>query len=177
MPAPKGNQFWKARTKHGRDKLFTTPEILLEACLEYFEWVDRNPLYEYQLKTTKGRVHKIPVPKMRAMTIGGLCIFLNINQSTWFDYAKQKGQEGEDKEITKDFSNICTRVMEIIRNQKFAGAAADLLNANIIARDLGLKDKSEIDHSGYIETAERPKISRDDWLRLHGLDPDKAKEG
>ena len=32
---------------------------------------------------------------------------------------------------------------EIIRRQKFEGASADLLNANIIARDLGLADKAE----------------------------------
>lgn len=26
MAAPKGNQFWMLRSKHGRDKLFATPE-------------------------------------------------------------------------------------------------------------------------------------------------------
>ena len=35
---------------------------------------------------------------------------------------------------------------QIIRTQKFEGAAAELLNPNIIARDLGLADRSE--HSG-----------------------------
>jgi hypothetical protein len=39
---------------------------------------------------------------------------------------------------------VTTRVDEIIRTQKFQGAAADLLNPNIIARDLGLSEKSEI---------------------------------
>lgn len=34
-----------------------------------------------------------------------------------------------------------TRVEQIIRQQKFEGAAAELLNPNIIARDLGLADK------------------------------------
>lgn len=28
MAAPKGNQFWMLRSKHGRDKLFATPEAL-----------------------------------------------------------------------------------------------------------------------------------------------------
>ena len=44
----------------------------------------------------------------------------------------------------QDFSEVTTRVDEIIRTQKFQGAAADLLNPNIIARDLGLADKSEL---------------------------------
>ena len=33
---------------------------------------------------------------------------------------------------------------QIIKTQKFEGAAAELLNANIIARDLGLADKKEL---------------------------------
>ena len=46
MGAPKGNQFWKARAKHGRDKIFKTPDALWKAACEYFEWVDDNPLEE-----------------------------------------------------------------------------------------------------------------------------------
>ena len=37
---------------------------------------------------------------------------------------------------------------EIIYNQKFTGAAADLLNPNIIARELGLADKQQNEHTG-----------------------------
>jgi hypothetical protein len=43
MAAPKGNQFWMLRSKHGRDKLFATPEALWEAACEYFQWCDENP--------------------------------------------------------------------------------------------------------------------------------------
>lgn len=43
------------------------------------------------------------------------------------------------------FSDITTRAEEIIYDQKFSGAAADLLNANIIARDLGLKEQSQVE--------------------------------
>ena len=65
----------------------------------------------------------------------GLCIFLDISQETWFDYSKKK-----------DFSDVTKKIDKIIRTQKFEGASADLLNANIIARDLGLAERSE--HSG-----------------------------
>lgn len=43
MAAPKGNKFWMLRSKHGRDKLFATPELLWEAACEYFQWCDENP--------------------------------------------------------------------------------------------------------------------------------------
>jgi hypothetical protein len=42
----------------------------------------------------------------------------------------------------KDLLPITTRVESLIYEQKFSGAAADLLNANIIARELGLVEKN-----------------------------------
>lgn len=135
MPAPKGNKFWEARSSHGRKPKFASPDDLWVGCLEYFQWVEDNPLYESQAFAYQGDIKDHPVAKMRAMTIAGLCIFLDIDQTTWRDYASKE-----------DFSIVTTRAEEIIRTQKFAGAAAGLLNANIIARDLGLAEKSE--HTG-----------------------------
>ena len=134
MAAPPGNQFWKARTKHGRDKLFASADLLWEACTEYFQWVEENPLWENKVTQYQGEVINMPVAKMRAMTISGLCLFLDITRETWGQWRK-----------SKDFSDVVRRAEEVIYSQKFAGAAADLLNANIIARDLGLKDSSEHD--------------------------------
>lgn len=46
--APRGNQFWKLRSKHGRDRLFETPDLLWEAATEYFNWVDAHPWYKVE---------------------------------------------------------------------------------------------------------------------------------
>lgn len=135
MPAPIGNQFWKVRSSHGRGAKYESPDMLWDACCEYFEWVDANPLYEAQAFAYQGTVTMQPVAKMRAMTLAGLCIFLEITFQNWTEYREREG-----------FSDITTRVDAIIRTQKFEGASAGLLNASIIARDLGLSEKSE--HSG-----------------------------
>lgn len=137
MAAPKGNEFWKARSSHGRKPIFPSPDDLWSACVEYFAWVEQNPLYESQAFAYQGVVTIEEIPKMRAMTLAGLCIFLDINRSTWDEYRTREG-----------FSEVSTRVDEIIRSQKFEGAAAGLLNANIIARDLGLADKNELTGKG-----------------------------
>ncbi|MBN3043339.1 DNA-packaging protein [Pectobacterium brasiliense] len=134
MAAPKGNRFWEARSSHGRNPKFESPDVLWEACCEYFSWVEANPLWEMKAFAYQGVVTQEPIAKMRAMTIIGLCIFLDIDRSTWLAY---KAKE--------DFSIITTRAEEIIYDQKFSGAAADLLNANIIARDLGLKEQSQVE--------------------------------
>ena len=136
MAAPIGNQFWKARTKHGRDKIFSDSDSLWEACCEYFQWVEDNPLFESKAFAYQGVVTQEQVAKMRAMTISGLCIFLDIDDDTWDLYRKRD-----------DFIGVTNRVESIIYHQKFQGAAADLLNANIISRDLGLADKTESKHN------------------------------
>ena len=43
------------------------------------------------------------------------------------------------------FSELTAMIDSIIRTQKFEGAAADLFNANIISRDLGLVDRQARD--------------------------------
>lgn len=136
MAAPPGNQFWKARTKHGRDKLFDSAEVLWSACCEYFQWIEDNPLIEVKPFAFQGVVTQESIPKMRAMTIEGMCLFLDISTSTWYEWRK----------TNDDFSDIVTKAESVIRSQKFAGAAADLLNANIIARDLGLSDRVQNDN-------------------------------
>jgi hypothetical protein len=134
MSAPVGNKFWEARSSHGRAPIFGSPDELWVSCVEYFEWVEANPLYESQAFAYQGNVTLKKLPKMRAMTLEGLCIFLDIAKRTWDGYRERE-----------DFVPVTTRVDEIIRTQKFQGAAADLLNPNIIARDLGLSDKSAVD--------------------------------
>jgi|SRR5690625_993089 len=139
MAAPKGNTYWTRRRKHGRDPIYSDPEDLWNDCVEYFEWVEENPLKEEKVFHTNGKVTRAEVPKMRAMSISALCLWIGIDDSTWYEYAKKE-----------DFSDVTTRAERVIYSQKFEGAAAEFLNANIIARDLGLKDKQETEHSGQV---------------------------
>lgn len=133
MAAPIGNRFWEARASHGRGTEIESAEALWEKCVEYFEWVEQNPLHEMKAFMFQGVVVTEAMPKMRAMTLNGLCNFLGITLQTWLNYR-----------VREEFLDVTTRVDQIIRQQKFEGAAAELLNPNIIARDLGLAEKSEL---------------------------------
>lgn len=142
----KGNQFWKARSSHGRKPIFASKELLFDAACEYFQWVDDNPLKKAVVY--QGEVKLEEEPLMRAMTIEGLCIFLDIGRRTFQDYEERD-----------DFSLVTEAIKNIIRTQKFEGATAGLLNANIIARDLGLADKTEskqivMSHEEWLDTLE-----------------------
>ena len=139
MGAPKGNQFWKLRSSHGREKLFETPELLMEACQEYFNWCDAHPWYKVEASkspTIKKDQQLIKVPTAIPYTLSGLCIYLDASESWWREFRKNPS-------LSKDFLSVITRVEEIIRTQKFTGAVVGAFNANIIARDLGLTEKTE----------------------------------
>ena len=74
---------------------------------------------------------------MRAMTIAGFCLFARITRDTFNRYEKDKA-----------YSDICALIKEVIYTQKLEGAAADLLNPAIVARELGLADKKDVTTNG-----------------------------
>lgn len=134
MAAPKGNEYYLLRSTSGRDKIYKTPKALAEACNEYFKWCEENPLIEIDFRGKDAQ--RVELPKMRAYTMEGLCSFLDITSKTFRNYEERK-----------DFLPITTRVRDIMRKQKLEGAAAGFLNPSIIARELGLTDKKEIDQT------------------------------
>lgn len=146
MAAPKNNKFWELRTKHGRDKLFSTPDLLWTAATEYFQWCDDNPWIKNEaIKSGDLAGQIIKVPTSRPYTIKALCLYLGVNAQYFTDF--KNGLKPNEKDIDKDFSLVITRIEETIYTQKFEGATVGTFNANIIARDLGLTDKKELDHT------------------------------
>lgn len=131
-----GNQLWKHRQKTGA-KLYDTPQQLMDACYEYFKWVDENPLI---VKKSMSGGALVDVPIHRAMTAAGLSIFLGITQRTWTNY-----------KASEELSEVCEVVEEIMFENKFVGAAAGVFNAAIIARDLGLADKKQVESNLTVE--------------------------
>lgn len=147
MAAPAGNRFWEQRSKHGRDKLFATPQLLWEAACEYFSWCENNPFYETKaMSVSQGMnsgssIELIEIPIKRPFTLHGICLYFGCST----DYFRAfKSQEREGKE---DFITVISEIEQTIYDNKFSGAASGFFNANIIARDLGLADKSELKHS------------------------------
>jgi len=147
-----GNDAWRARSTHGRKPKFDNAETLEAACLEYFQWAEDNPLMTVELVKFQGEGKLVQVPKMRATTILGLCNFLDIDRSTWKGYRAKP-----------DFSHICGWVEGAIYQQKFEGAAADMLNASIIAREIGLSDKEASEETAVPNVMLVPVMSADDW--------------
>lgn len=141
MGANKGNQFWKLRSKHGRDKLFTTPDLLWDAACEFFQWCEENPWVKTET-TKKPHGEDIKTtPTERPFTLEGLALYCGASTDWWRQF---KGRLDNEKD--KDFVTVVTRIENVIYKQKYEGAAVGAFNANIIARDLGLTDNKVIDN-------------------------------
>ena len=138
MAATVSNEFWKLRSKHGRDKIFKSPKILQEAVDEYFQATSERSVTEQHWVGKDGdevvKHHYVP------FTIQGLCNFLDISFQTWENYKNKEGYE--------DYFDVITRAEQIIYQQKFEGPATGFYNPNIIARDLGLVDKKDLTTEG-----------------------------
>lgn len=131
--AKKNNKTWALRSKHGRDKIFSNPTILLEAVGEYFAWADKNPWYKSEaLKSGELAGKIIEIPAQRPYTLKALCHFLDVDFTTWQLYKERE-----------NFKAAVTLVEEYIYTQKLEGAIVGVFNSNIIARHLGLVDKTD----------------------------------
>lgn len=114
------------------------PSELWSKAIEYFKWCRENPLYAAMV------VNKAiqPVARMRAMTEIGFCLYAGISREVFVRY--KSGEIGK-KKYGPEYQKIAKLIADCIFRQKFEGASADLLNASIIARDLGLADKKQVE--------------------------------
>lgn len=160
MAANKGNQFWKRRSKHGRDKLFSSPELLEEEANKYFSYTESHPEYKAEQnkmpakptvtkdkETGEATVHYPPsiisLPTKVPFSLKGLCLYLNCSESYFRVFKKTIADKEEATKEDKDFLYIIERIEDIVYVQQYNGAASGFFNANIISRALGLSEKTE----------------------------------
>lgn len=119
--------------KTGRPSRFKNPKQFLSECCEYFQWANDNPWIKKEaVKSGDNAGMIIDIPTQRPYTIAGLCLRLGVNQSTFYEYEKQK-----------EYSEVVAYVRGQIDNQQFEGASVGAFNPNLIARRLGLMEKQE----------------------------------
>lgn len=115
----------------------STPAKFLEAAGAYFAWAEDNPLQEQQVFHNKGAIVRTHVDKLRAFSLRGLAAHMRVSLQRLNTLIAQP-----------QYQEVAALVEQVIYNQKFEAAAAGLLHANIIARDLGLVDKVDTTSNG-----------------------------
>lgn len=150
----KGNSIWQMRSTHGREKIFKTPQAMWEAACEYFQYIDDNPFESKEITTsmlansTKVKQHKRPY------TLEALTLFMHVSLSYFRVFKHSVKNKDKPSEIDLEYLTVIGQIEQTVYAQKFEGASAGLFNNNIIARDLGLIDKSDQTSNG--ETINKP---------------------
>lgn len=131
-----GNDIWKRRNTSGRFRTWLDPNALWEAAQKYFEWVDNNPEEVEQSHVRLGVVKvKIKTP------------YLKEDIAQWLEVSHWRYIENL-KEVSAEFQHVVTCIENIIVGNKKRGAYTNQFNHNIVARDLGLTDKTDITTGG-----------------------------
>jgi hypothetical protein len=137
-----GNQLWRrAAGNVGNPPMFNNPQELLKVAVEYFTWCDNNPIMVTEVYGKDAKMMEIP--KARAFTIHGLCLHANMSIDTFYKYEKEY----------PEYKEVYAFIRSTMFAQKFEGAAVGMFNPNIIARDLQLVDKKEVETKGQIQHA------------------------
>ena len=141
--ALKGNEYYKIRSKDGRDCTYNPIELLNKAN-EYFQWCIDNPLQEEQIVKFKDHYERVNVSKLRVYTITGLCNYLDMSEKAIWNYEQRA-----------DYIPIITRIRNIIYNQKFEGASSGFFKETLIIRDLKIRDTAEeVRNNGHKELSQ-----------------------
>lgn len=124
-----------------RKKAFETPEELWEAFCEYVQWVKDTPLFKNEaIKSGENAGTIIKIPAERPMTEIGFCLYVGISHTTLLDYGKNESHI--------EYHTVYDQIKRACYTQKFDGASIGIFNSMIIARDLGLSEKTETKHEG-----------------------------
>ena len=124
-------QYWSKRP--GKERAFATPEELMDAAIEAFTWLHTHPKRKQVIFHNKGSITKTYETLERPFSIHAVAMCMGVSLQCLNGYRERP-----------EFAEALAWVDGVIYTQKFEGASADLLNANIIARDLGLADKKEV---------------------------------
>lgn len=124
-------QFWQRRPDNSR--AFEKPEDLREAAIVAFDWLHKHPKRRALTYHYKGQITKTFETCERPFTFNALAARMGLSYNGLNKYRDRP-----------EFADVIAWIDDVIYVQKFEGAATGLLNANFIARDLGLAEKSEV---------------------------------
>lgn len=117
-----------------KKKYIETPEILYELFEKYKSKIHENPRYQYQLDKT-GKI--VPIPLRVPFTMEGFRTFCYNEIGVikhYFDNTDKRYEE---------YSTICSRIKEEIRQDQIEGGMVGQYNASITQRLNNLVDKQQ----------------------------------
>jgi hypothetical protein len=143
-------------------KNIETPEMLWDLFKQYVQFEIDNPMYKVEYVGREGKVVRTPLET--PITFEGFECYLqdqNLIQDLG-DYSKN------DDGRYSDYAPIITRVRNNCYVHNFKGAAIGIFSPNLIARKLGLVDKTESKTQASINVLNFDPIAPVDYITQEG---------
>lgn len=123
-----------------KHKYIETPEKMWELFEAYAKETKGNPRIKVEYVGKDGE--RVNTPLERPLTLEGFSLYCYSNNitSNIHDYF------ANTRDAYKDYSSVCIRVREAIRQDQIEGGMVGQYNASITQRLNGLTDKSEVIH-------------------------------
>ena len=151
--APKGNRYGVDLASFVKPKSYQ-PKEWAQKFIDYLEhrqgkvW---NKQESIKSGDSAGTVFDVPISL--PLTIESFCVFANVSMQTFYNYEKAKTYE--------DYFEITARIRITIESDQLEGAIVGAYNPNIIARKLGLADKTEEVGSKEVVVRVSPRTKKD----------------
>ncbi|MCF0178622.1 MAG: terminase [Bacteroidales bacterium] len=110
-----------------------TPEQLFQLAVKYFEWAEGQAIKAIETASHQGIVTESLVHKPRVFTLTAFQLFAGIPEKSYANMRKQPG-----------FDDVCDWIQSVIYEQKYQLASNNIINSNLIGKDLGIDKPQEV---------------------------------
>ncbi len=131
-----GNSMWLQRSKHGREKIFSSPQAMASTFGEYVDHLQAHPIITRKQVVVAQELVWAEEERYVPLTWAGFATFCGTHKNYFQNFRSR---------CSADFKEVIGQIDDFMFTQKFSGAASGIFNANIISRDLGLIDKKQLD--------------------------------
>lgn len=154
--------FTPFKSRGGRPRKFANPAALLSAFSEYLE--DRKQRQISFMETEEGHVGESAVYKEKGkkkhhpLSIADFCVFLGCSRAWW-------------NALPEDMEEAKSRIADYIFVFQLKGAEVGEFNPGIVARELGLAEKKQIEGGGEnLTIVVRSQEEKEKLDNMRGLD-------
>lgn len=110
-----------------------TPEQVFDMAVKYFEWAESNAIKSAETSSFQGRTYQDEVKKPRVFTWAGLKLFCGWSEGAITKWRKEPG-----------YCDVMAFVDTVIHEQKYQLAANGIINAGMVAKELGIDKPAQV---------------------------------
>lgn len=116
-----------------------TPETVFNLAVKYFSWAESQAIKAIETASYQGVVTENLVHKPRIFTLNGFCLYCGVTASSIQSWRASPG-----------FSEVMAFVDSVIHEQKYQLAAANIINAGFVGKEIGIDKPAEVNVSSVV---------------------------